>query len=268
MWVKLFVIVLIAISTITCANATKPAFPAPQNLGYKILAQAEHNPSSFTQGWELHDGIFYESSGLTGRSYITRYKADNTPIEKRPLNPQWFAEGLTVFKNSLFVLTWQQGIALKIDRDNWQQQTQLHYQGEGWGLTHNNQQLIMSNGSNSLQFIDPNNFNTTHQITVRGGNTDWVKLNELEYAHDLIWANLWQTPYIIAIAPETGQVLGLLDLSLLVRANTLNPLHESLNGIAYDKNRDAFWVTGKLWRHRYLLAVDHSLLRLDPPQKK
>ena len=238
------------------AEKTTPDVPAPKALSYKILEQAKHNPNSFTQGWELVDGIFYESSGLTGISYITSYKPDNTPLQKLSLNKAWFAEGLTLLDNSLFVLTWQHGIALKIDRHNWQQQTQFTYQGEGWGLTHNNQQLIMSNGSDTLSFIDPDTFKTTRQITVRGGATQWANINELEYARGLIWANLWQTPYIIAIAPGSGQVVGLLDLSLLVRANTFRPLHESLNGIAYDKNRDAFWVTGKLWQNRYLLDIE------------
>ncbi len=252
------------------ALADKPAqiFPAPQVLSYKILEEAGHNPKSFTQGWVLVDGVFYESSGLTGLSYLSSYRADNTPLQQRALNKQWFAEGLTLFNNSLFVLTWQHGIAIKIDLDDWSQQTQFRYQGEGWGLTHDNHHLIMSNGTHTLSFIDPNNFKTIRQITARGGATEWRNINELEYARGLIWANLWQTPYIIAISPSNGQVVGLLDLSLLVRANTNMPSHESLNGIAFDASRDAFWVTGKLWRNRYLLDIDqisHNLSSSSAP---
>ena len=249
-----------------CSGHTTPqpaqgpaAFNTPKTLSYTLRQQAAHPTQAFTQGWQLVDDTFIESSGLYGKSYLRAYDRQNKPLLTYKIPSAWFAEGVTQWRNSLFVLTWQAGKALELDATHWRLRRTHNYTGEGWGLTHNEQSLIMSDGSAYLQFRNPNTFALKHTLKVHGGQREWNNLNELEYAQGLIWANLWQEPLVIAINPTTGQVLGTLDLSTLVAANTKNPSHESLNGIAYDAKLDAFWVTGKLWANRYLIDIQPTL---------
>ncbi|HEY7773802.1 MAG TPA: glutaminyl-peptide cyclotransferase [Marinagarivorans sp.] len=227
-----------------------------QPLEYRILATAPHIEDSFTQGWQLHNGLFYESSGRYRKSYLVRYTMDNTVQQRLSLPDDIFAEGLTLFNERLFLLTWRAGRAYEYDSATLTLVKTHAYDGEGWGLTTDGQALIMSNGSNRLHFRNPETFAATREITVHDNSPKiWNRLNELEYAKGLIWANVWQKPLILAIEPANGTVVGLLDLTELVDANTQHPTHETLNGIAYDHQRQAFWITGKLWASRYLIEI-------------
>ena len=240
------------------ACAASPSTTKPQQLTYRIINEKNHIPNSFTQGWQLaqDSNSFFESSGLFGKSYIIQYDRDNKPLQQKPLPRKIFAEGLTEMNNKLYLLSWQAQTAYEFDSRDLSLLKQYSYQGEGWGLTHNQQELIMSNGSNILKFIEPNTFKTLRTITVKDNSEKhWSRINELEFANDLIWANIWQEPIILAIEPSSGSIAGILDLSKLVNANTRNPYHESLNGIAYDHTHKAFWVTGKLWKKRYLIEI-------------
>ena len=249
---------LLFASAATC-GAASPDKTTPQQLTYRIIEEQSHIPNSFTQGWQLaqDNNSFFESSGLFGRSYIIQYDKNNKPLQRKQLPTKIFAEGLTEIDRKLYVLSWQAQTAYVFDSQDFSLLTQHSYRGEGWGLTHNQKELIMSNGSNVLTFIEPSTFKTKRTITVKDNSQKhWSKLNELEFANGLIWANIWQEPTILAINPNTGNIEGLLDLTPLVQANTRNPSHETLNGIAYDAHSEAYWITGKLWKKRYLIKIE------------
>ena len=225
---------------------------------YRIIDEQPHTPASFIQGWQLsQDGnSFYESSGLYGKSFIIQYDRNNKPLQRKQLPSKVFAEGLAELNGKLYVLSWKSRTAYVFNSRNFSPITQHSYKGEGWGLTHNQHELIMSNGSNTLTFLEPSTFTPKRTISISDGSQKhWKKLNELEFAHGLIWANIWQEPTILAINPSNGSIQGIINLASLVRANTTTPHHETLNGIAYDPIRKGFWVTGKLWKKRYLIEI-------------
>jgi glutamine cyclotransferase len=234
----------------------------PANLTYTLLEEAEHDPRLFTQGLILLGGDLIETSGGYGESLVRRYDADTGTIHaEQKLAPELFAEGIARAAEHLWVLTWREQVALKLDGESLAVLEQKKYRGEGWGLTSDGKQLIMSDGSNKLTLRQPGSFDKTGAITVhspiegRGKRRSWHNLNELEYAHGLVWANVWQDSRILAIDPAEGSVRGILDLQPLVARNNYRPGHSVLNGIAYDADQDAFWVTGKLWPKRYRIRV-------------
>jgi glutamine cyclotransferase len=217
-------------------------------LDYSIIRTEKHNPNSFTQGWVINNGIHYESSGHYERSFIQRYDQQSTLTAKLP--GRYFAEGLTIFNDSLYLLTWKENTLLIIDTESLAVTGRLSYKGEGWGLTHNNKTFIMSNGTPTLYFRDANNFSIQQTITIKQP----LRLNELEYIDGIIWANNWNDDNLYAINSNNGCLLGKIDLSLL-RQQTVNPKPNNiLNGIAYDKDSDGLWVTGKYWPKRYLIT--------------
>lgn len=244
------------------ARRNETARPNPH---YTIIEQASHSTSSFTQGFLIKDTIFYESSGLYNRSYISRYASDK-PSEKltTPLSRQYFAEGLTLLGDELFVLTWKENELLVFDSTNLKYKRSLSYSGQGWGLTHNDEGFIMSNGSHTLTIRDKKNFSILRKMRVAYGNTSFKYLNELEFAQDHIWANVWQSHLILKIHPKSGQIINRYDLSAISQQNNVKPGHSVLNGIAYDEEKDAFWITGKLWPSRYLIRFKATQ---TPPQK-
>ncbi len=240
------------------ATATLVILPilcwAEQKLSVEILEQQYHDPKTFTQGLYWNNGKLYESSGLYGKSFLVRYDADSNAIEKKtPISPRYFAEGLTLFNNELFLLTWRSKTLLVYDPENFRQKRKLGYAGEGWGLTHNADQLIMSNGTDTISFRDPITFKTQREVRVHNRWRKFHKINELEYANSSIWANVWQATYILEISPEDGRVKGIASLNEIVAENTPSAHRNVLNGIAYDEEKKAFWITGKFWKKRYLV---------------
>lgn len=225
----------------------------------ELLEQRAHDPKTFTQGLYWHNKKLYESSGLYGKSFIRRYDATSDAIEKTmPVNTRFFAEGLTLFNNELFLLTWRAETLLVFDPESFQLKKKLTYSGQGWGLTHNQKQLIMSNGSEIISFRDPKTFDVQRTIEVHNRWRKYKKINELEYAQSAIWANVWQEPYILKISPDNGEVMGIVSLNTFVGENSTSPNRNVLNGIAYDAERDAFWITGKFWRKRYLVRFNEA----------
>jgi len=222
-------------------------------LTYQILATKDHDRRVFTQGLVLNGKVATETSGLYGKSFVMQYDADTGAVQRRISLPrEYFAEGITEFNGLFFLLTWKAGLALVLDQ-KLQQVAAQPYQGEGWGITHNGQHLIMSNGTDTLSIRKATDFSVLDTLQVKDGERPIHNLNELEYAEELIWANVWQEPVILAIDPVTGAVKGTADLSELVRPNNSHPGESVLNGIAYDPDQRAFWVTGKWWPKRYLV---------------
>lgn len=226
-------------------------------LSVTVLEEQAHDPLTFTQGLLISDGKVYESSGLYSKSFIRRYDNQTQKIEKqRKLPNNLFAEGLTLFNNQLFLLTWKSGMALVLDPKTLQPLKKFSYSGEGWGLTHSANELIMSDGSDTLIFRNPSTFKKTKSISVHSKWKHYKNLNELDYADSAIWANIWQSNLILKISPLDGSVLGIADLSKLAEKNNRIRNESVLNGIAYDEEKKAFWITGKYWPSRYLVRFE------------
>ncbi len=230
-------------------------FPAPRGAalqkapvyGYRIVRTFPHDPEAFTQGLIFRDGVFYEGTGLNGRSSLRKVTVETGNVLQIKTTPsEYFGEGITDWKGSLVQLTWRSEIGFVYDLSSFERTKTFQYTGEGWGLTHDGSRLIMSDGSAALRSLDPATFKETGRITVRDGGSPVENLNELEYVKGEIYANVWQTDRIARINPKSGRVTGWIDLSGLLtpaeRAGT-----DVLNGIAYDAARDRLFVTGKLW---------------------
>lgn len=238
------------------ACGASESHPAPATLTYEILETHPHDSNTFTQGLVVHNGVITEVSGLYAKSFVVQYRADNGEVLKRLALPRdIFAEGITLFDGRLYMLTWHNEKAYVFDAQSLSQETILTYTGEGWGITHDGKHLITSDGSDTLSFRQPQDFSVVKRISVHGGSQSWRLLNELEYAQGFIWANVWQTPYMLAIRPTDGSLAGILNLTELERANNHRPGESVLNGIAYDAATDSFWITGKLWPNRYRIRI-------------
>ena len=232
---------------------------APQQLGYELLETKNRPGNHFTQGLYFDGERWLESSGRYGESWLAEYTDPGRhPVRRKWLPRNRFAEGLAVLDQRLYLLTYRAGELQIYDRSNLKLIDILRYRGEGWGLTTDGQQLIMSNGSNTLTFRDPDSFEIKKEVKVTGSNQDWSRLNELEYVNGLIWANIWQDPRIIAIDPHSGAVKAVVNLSKLQEDSLQGrrDIDAVANGIAWDAHRNGLWVTGKYWPKLYLIRPD------------
>jgi glutaminyl-peptide cyclotransferase len=245
---------------ITAASPTKAAGnpQAVPVLGAEVIKSYPHDPQAFTQGLEYYDGYLYESTGRSGQSTLRRSILETGAILKRVRLPSpYFGEGLTVFRGKIYQLTWLSKIGFIYDVRTLRQVGEFHYESEGWGLTHDEVSLILSDGSNKLQFIDPASFKITRTLEVYAGNQAVTNLNELEYVNGAILANVWHSSQVARIEPRTGQVLAWIDLSSVVKRANHEP-EEVLNGIAYDAKRRRLFVTGKDWAEILEIKIDAS----------
>lgn len=241
---------------------------AAPKIEFTIIGERSHKTSLFTQGLLVDGDQFYESSGLYGKSLLVSYpiaepqgstwaKISAPFTRKVSLPPQYFAEGLTLLDNKLYLLTWQEQTLLVYDKDTFNLQQQLTYQGEGWGLATDGKQLIRSDGSDRLFFHSPQDFSITRELQVTDDGKPINQLNELEYAGGFIWANIWHQDRVVKIDPNNGRVLGQLDLRALKQSLNLTNSEQVLNGIAWDEPQQAFWITGKLWPKLFLLRIQN-----------
>jgi glutamine cyclotransferase len=229
-----------------------PSLPV---FGYQIVHVYPHDREAFTQGLQFVDGALYEGTGLNGRSSIRKVELETGKVlQKRSVPEEHFGEGITVWKSDLIELTWQSHVALVYDRTTFEPKKRFPYPGEGWGLTHDGTNLIMSDGSDELRVLDPVTFSEKRRIKVTAAGAPLRNLNELESVKGEIFANIWQTDYVARIAPDTGKVSGYIDLRGLLtpaeRAKT-----DVLNGIAYDEKQDRLFVTGKLWPKLFEIKI-------------
>lgn len=222
---------------------------------YEVLASYPHYSQGFTQGLEMYKGHLYESSGLYGRSFIT-YGDFTKSLKKRSLPDDIFAEGLTVFQERLYVLSWRKGLALVFDPESLEPTVRFEFPGEGWGLTHSDSELYMSDGSDELRVIDPDTFREKRRIAVRYHGKPIKYLNELEWHQGLIMANQWQSDRLLAIDAGTGDVLKVYDMSRLFPPAMRGKGTDVFNGIAYDPATDSWLVTGKFWPRIYRLRLE------------
>ncbi|MFV0553429.1 MAG: glutaminyl-peptide cyclotransferase [Mangrovibacterium sp.] len=221
----------------------------PAELSLRVLNSFPHNPTFFTEGFEVHDGKFYESTGEYGTSGIYQFdlKSGNI-IRKLPLEEKYFGEGMTILNGKVYQLTYKAKTGLVYDYQSFKQVDSFSYPNkEGWGMTNNGEQLIKSDGSEYIDFFSPDTYEITHRIAVCDNRGAIKNINELEYHNGVIYANVWMTDTILKIDAQTGEVLARVDCSALRRL-VGNPTQiDVLNGIAIDKANGKMYLTGKYW---------------------
>ncbi len=216
--------------------------------GYRVINRYPHDPHGFTQGLVFKDGFLFEGTGLRGRSSLRKVDlVTGRILQYRNLPAHFFGEGVTVYHDKLIQLTWRAHQGFVYDKDTFQLLGTFHYPTEGWGITHNGEHLIMSDGTSILYFLDPETYKEKRRIEVRDLGGPVSNLNELEYVQGLILANIWKTDMIAQISPDTGDIVGWIDLKGLLSPEDRVQRVDVLNGIAYDQGNDRLFVTGKLW---------------------
>ena len=227
-------------------------------VNVKLLRAYPHDPRAFTQGLEYYGGFLYESTGIAGQSTLRKIALDTGKvILKVDLPSQYFGEGLTIFHGKIYQLTWLSKKGFIHDLRSLRKIGEFPYDSEGWGLTHDDKSLIMSDGTNKIRYIDPVSFGVTRTLEVYAGGEGVVNLNELEYVKGEIFANIWHSPRIARIDPRSGQVLAWIDLTSIV-AKEQHGDEAVLNGIAYDKIGDRLFVTGKNWSKVFQIKVERG----------
>lgn len=215
---------------------------------FEIVNSWPHDAKAYTQGLVFHEGELFESTGRYGESSLRRVELKTGKVKKRTeVSSDYFAEGMTIFNGKIFQLTWVNHKGFIYDFKKFKREGEFTYEGEGWGLTHDGQYLILSDGTNQLRFLDPVSFQVVKTISVTDHGTPLLNLNELEYIKGEIYANIWLTDRIVRLDPQTGNILGWIDLTGLRPQETLNDSENVLNGIAYDEEHDRLFVTGKRW---------------------
>ncbi|MGA9060803.1 MAG: glutaminyl-peptide cyclotransferase [Terracidiphilus sp.] len=251
----------LAVLIVSIASATL-AFAADT---YRIVHAYPHDPQAYTQGLVFVDGHLYESTGLNGRSSLRMDDLTTGRVLQIAHVPeQYFAEGLAAWGSTLIQLTWQSDIGFVYDRFSFRLLRTFHYDGEGWGLTQDGRNLILSDGTATLRFFDPSTFREVRRIEVKDHGTPVTKLNELEYVRGQIYSNVWHSDRIARISPATGEVLGWIDLTGLLAPGEVSDREAVLNGIAYDPAHDRLFVTGKLWPKLFEIDVVPETAKLVP----
>ena len=233
---------------------------SPTLYAYTIDNTYPHDPAAFTEGLVFNNDVLYESTGNYGESSLRQVNLETGEVQKEVFLPsQYFGEGLTVVNDSLVQLTWQNNVGFVYDKATLEVLGNFSYSTEGWGLTFDGDQLIMSDGSSNLYFLDPTTFQKTGQINVHDGNASVTDINELEYVHGDVYANIWLQQKIAIINPQTGSVKGWIDLTPLYQTNNpTNNIDNVLNGIAYDAQTNRLFVTGKDWPNLYQITIAPS----------
>lgn len=216
--------------------------------GYRVLNKFPHDYSSFTQGLFYVDGFLYEGTGRNGQSVIKKTKLeDGDVILSKRLSNRYFGEGIEVVDDKVYQLTWQSHMVFVYDLETFDQVGNFYNPTEGWGLAYDGSELILSDGTANLYFIDPENFVSNRQVTVTIDDQPVPGLNELEFINGEVWANVWQADFIVRIDPLTGTVNSIVNLAGLSDQTIKSESVAVLNGIAYDKVSERLFVTGKLW---------------------
>lgn len=221
---------------------------------YQVVALYPHDSRAFTQGLIFHEGFLYESTGLYGESSLRKIdlRTGKVLLENK-IDEIHFAEGLTLFNNLLIQLTWKSHLGFLYEVDTFEYIGSFDFPYEGWGITHDNQNLIISDGSDTLHFLDPKNFLVTKEIQVHLNGLMINQLNELEFINGKIYSNVWHTNLILIINPDDGEVIGWINLTGLEKQSDLSK--NVLNGIAFDQTNNHLFITGKNWPHLYEILL-------------
>jgi glutaminyl-peptide cyclotransferase len=246
-----------AAQTSGAAAQAQPAKAAARTpvYSYTVVNSYPHDPQAFTQGLIFRDGVLYESTGLNGQSSLRKVRLETGEVlQRHNIDARYFAEGMTDWGNRLIQLTYTTKVGFVYDLSTFTLQRTFDYTGQGWGLTHDATRLIMSDGTPSLRFLDPETLRETGRVVATDGNKPVENLNELEWVKGEIYANVWLTDRIAIISPASGRVNAWLDLTG-IRGPVRSGTDDVLNGIAYDAARDRLFVTGKYWSRLFEIRI-------------
>lgn len=232
----------------------------PVTFRYKVIASFPHDINAYTQGFEYHEGYFLEGTGQYGQSSLRKVVPGTGDIQKsRTLSPDLFGEGITLFDNKIYQLTYRSQVGFIYDAKSFEQERKFFYENrEGWGLSNNGKEIIMSDGTNALYFIDPQYFAVNRKIEVCDRISEVDSLNELEYIDGYIYANRYLTDEIVIIDPESGKVTGKVNLKGLLKEGDKHSRIDVLNGIAWDKEDRRLFVTGKYWPKVFHIELEEN----------
>ncbi len=252
-WITLLVLLLVG--AVIAMNETRRE-SAP-TYTYEVVKTYPHDPDAYTQGLIYLDGVLYEGTGQNGFSSLRKVDLTSGEILKyHELSREYFGEGITCFEDRLIQLTWRSNVGFTYDRSTFTFLEEFQYAYEGWGLTNNGEELIMSDGSSTIYFLDPWSYAFMSEVTVKDNGKPVSNLNELEYIKGEIFANVYGTDKIVRIDPASGEVLGWIDLSgLLPEKDIAGRRVDVLNGIAYDAEGDRLFVTGKWWPKLFEIKI-------------
>lgn len=249
------------------ANVNKASTSVP-TYTYEIVKTYPHDRKAFTQGLVFHDGLLYESAGEYKESTLRKVDLNTGKVlQKYDLPPEYFAEGMTILGDKIFQITWREHVAFVYDLKDFKLLKEMSYAGDGWGLTNDGTNLIMSDGTHVIRIVNPETFQTIRTIAVfRENGRPLMDLNELEYVKGEIWANVWHSEnpetlgkpnHIARIDPANGKLLGWIDLSRISPddQDDASESENTLNGIAYDAAADRIFVTGKNWKNLFEITV-------------
>lgn len=240
------------------------AAPAPPAIQYAVVNKFPHDTSYFTEGLEFYKGQLFESSGGNAEESpypselgIADLKTGKVTTKVQLDKTKYFGEGITIFNDKLYQLTWTSEVGFIYDANTFKKLGEFKLPSkQGWGLTHDSASLIMSDGSSNLYYIRPDSIKLLNVLRVTDNNGPVPNLNELEYINGYIYANQWETSYILKIDPASGKVVGRIDLETLQReASSLRPGADVLNGIAFDSANNKILVTGKRWPFIYEIKL-------------
>jgi glutamine cyclotransferase len=228
-------------------------------INYTLTQVLPHDTSSFTQGLEFYKGFLFEGTGNYGGSRLKKIDFKTGKVVKEiSIDSTQFGEGITIFNDTIYQLTWREKVVNLYSVADLKKIGQRSINTEGWGLTNDGKNLIVTDGSNNLYFYQPGSFRLMTVVQVMENETPTVNLNELEYINGFVYANQWQYNYILKIDPSSGKVVGKMDLSKLAEtAHAKNPNEQFLNGIAHNKETDKIYVTGKYWPELYEISFPH-----------
>ncbi len=247
-----FLWLLLALSSCSPAPEREESTPSPSpavvTYTYRVVNSYPHDRNAYSQGLVYEDGVLYEGTGLYGSSSLRRVDLPTGEIKQiHRLPAEYFGEGIAIYKDTIIQLTWQSRVGFVYDKNSFDLRREFSYPTEGWGLTYDGQRLIMSDGTSTLHFLDPETLEAIGSIEVRDGGTSVKRINELEYVKGKVYANIWLTNKIAIIEPQDGRVTGWIDLTGLLPVQASTQPVDVLNGIAYDAPADRLFVTGKLW---------------------
>jgi len=241
-----FIVILAVVLILFCLDSKNP--DVFTNYTYEIINTFPHDRKAFTQGLVFENGVLYEGTGLPGRSSLRKVELETGNIlQMHRLLTKFFGEGITIYRDNIIQLTFQENVGFVYNKDTFELLREFNYPTEGWGITHDGRHLIMSDGTPTLYFLDPETFERVSRIKVYDRNAPLWGLNELEYVEGQIYANVWPAERIAIIAPDTGRVTGWIDMEGLLTQQDYTEYVDVLNGIAYDKNNGRLFVTGKFW---------------------
>lgn len=248
-------LVIVALVYILPTNSVTGDEPVPIDA-VRVLKAYPHDVNSFSQGLVIDGMTLFEGTGRYGTSKLREIELETGVIQREvPLGDRYFGEGITLFGDRIYQLTWKEQICVVYDRQKLQPLGSLRYTGEGWGLTDDEKYLYMSDGSSTIRVLDPQTFRLIRRIPVREGRRRVERLNELEFINGEIWANIWYLDRIARINPKDGQILGWIDCSQVYPAAQRPDREHAMNGIAYDEASERIFITGKNWPRVYEIEV-------------